>query len=144
MPSVPGLLEACAPVRHLCEDAKLQSPMPFQLNTRLFPWQGDAAFLRDDELDLTRNPVSRLARPHRHHRSVPAPGPPPASPRAAGTREEPVSLSPSRQPPSIPLPCGSRPGRPRVTPGLGSSVGEASIVAAHCGPAGGESKDFLA
>lgn len=51
LPGVPGPLGACAPVRHLCWDAELQSPKPFQLNSRLFPWQGDAAFLKDDALD---------------------------------------------------------------------------------------------
>lgn len=127
MPGVPGLLEACAPVRHLCGDAELQSPKPFQLNARLFPWQGDAAFLRDDELDLAHNPVSRLARPHRHHRSVPAPGPPPASPRAAGTREEPVSLSPSRSPPPSLSPAAPGPAAPGSRRDLAAAWGKRAL-----------------
>lgn len=58
--------------------------------------------------------------------------------------QQPLSLSPSRtHPPSL-SPAAPWPASPWVMPGLGSGVGEACIVADHCGSAGGESKDFLA
>lgn len=67
-------------------------------------------------------------------------------PPLPGLQEPERSRFPYRPPaaPSVPLPCGSWPGRPRVKRGFGSGAGEISIVAAHSGPAAGESKDFLA
>lgn len=75
----------------------------------------------------THNPVSRLARPHRHHRSRPAPGPLPASPRAAGTREEPVSLSPSRSPPPSLSPAAPGPAAPGSRRGLAAARGKRAL-----------------
>lgn len=115
----------CSCQTHLCEDAELQSQslsslMPGSSLRRGMPRSSGVT-------SWIQNPVSRLARPHRHHRSGPAPGPLPASPRAAGTREEPVSLSLSRSPPPSLSPAAPGPAAPGSRRGLAAARGKRAL-----------------
>lgn len=67
MPGEPGLLGARAAVR--ARAGMMQSPKPLQLNARLSPWQGDAAFLRDDELDPSAGVQAGTATPTSEERA---------------------------------------------------------------------------
>lgn len=102
------------------------------------PCQGMLVLLADDDSD------NHLAQLQSASQGSAVPGWLPGCPRAhAGCRDQARSRLPYR-PPAL----ARRPSPPwllaRLMQGLGSDGREAHIVAAHCGRAAGESKDFLA
>lgn len=102
------------------------------------PCQGMLVLLKDDDSD---NPLAQL---RSASQGSAVPGWLPGCPRARASHRDQAR---SRLPYRPPAPA-RRPSPPWLLAwlmrGLGSDGGEAHIVAAHCGRAAGESKDFLA